>query len=107
MIAVLFEAEARPHARERYLQLAQALKPLLTQVPGFIALERFQSLSAPDKILSLSWWEDEASVAAWKGNVLHQAAQQEGQQAIFAYYRIRVVRVVREYASAEEAPSHG
>lgn len=54
MIAVLFEAEARPHARERYLQLAQALKPLLTQVPGFIALERFQSLSAPDKILSLS-----------------------------------------------------
>lgn len=54
MIAVLFEADALPQAQERYLQLAAGLTPLLSDTPGFIAIERFQSLSTPGKILSLS-----------------------------------------------------
>jgi len=63
MIAVLFEANALPEAQERYLQLASELKPLLADTPGFISIERFQSLTTPGKILSLSWWKDEESVA--------------------------------------------
>lgn len=106
MIAVLFEAEARPDARDRYLQLAAELGPLLADAPGFIAIERFQSLISPGKILSLSWWEDEASVASWKGNLLHQAAQQEGKTSIFSYYRIRVARVFRDYTSDKETQPH-
>lgn len=51
MIAVLFEADALPQAQERYLQLAAGLTPLLSDTPGFIAIERFQSLSTPGKIL--------------------------------------------------------
>ncbi len=78
MIAVLFEADALPQAQERYLQLAAGLTPLLSDTPGFIAIERFQSLSTPGKILSLSWWEDEASVANWQQNERHLAAQREG-----------------------------
>lgn len=106
MIAVLFEAQARPDAQARYLQLAAELGPLLADVPGFIAIERFQSLISPGKILSLSWWEDEASVARWKGNLLHQAAQQEGKTSIFSYYRIRVARVFRDYTSDKETQPH-
>lgn len=49
-----FEADALPQAQERYLQLAAGLTPLLSDTPGFIAIERFQSLSTPGKILSLS-----------------------------------------------------
>ncbi len=99
MIAVLFEADAIPAQQERYLQLAAELKPLLTDIEGFIAIERFQSLSTPGKILSLSWWRDEAAVLAWKKNVLHQAAQSGGRESIFSFYRIRVARVFREYSS--------
>jgi heme-degrading monooxygenase HmoA len=29
---------------------------------GFISVERFQSLSDPDKLLSLSFWRDEEAV---------------------------------------------
>lgn len=54
MIAVLFEADALPEAQERYLQLASELKPLLSHTPGFISIERYQSLTTPGKILSLS-----------------------------------------------------
>lgn len=99
MIAVLFEADAIPAQQERYLQLATELKPLLLEIDGFIDIERFQSLSTPGKILSLSWWRDEEAVLAWKKNVLHQAAQNEGRQSIFSFYRIRVARVFREYST--------
>ncbi|WP_130834758.1 antibiotic biosynthesis monooxygenase family protein [[Erwinia] mediterraneensis] len=99
MIAVLFEADALPEAQERYFQLASELKPLLSDTPGFISIERFQSLTTPGKILSLSWWEDEESVAGWKQNVAHQAAQKEGKQSIFSFYRIRVANVFRDYSS--------
>lgn len=77
---------------------------MLAEIDGFIAIERFQSLSREGKILSLSWWRDEEAVQHWKNNVLHQAAQAEGREAIFAFYRIRVATVLRDYASNPEKP---
>lgn len=106
MIAVLFEAEALPEAQERYLQLAAELKPLLSDTPGFISIERFQSLSTPGRILSLSWWEDEESVAGWKRNVMHQAAQKKGKKSIFSFYRIRIASVLRDYSSDKGVHLH-
>lgn len=106
MIAVLFEANAVAEKQARYLELAAQLRSELDNVKGFIAIERFQSLSTEGKILSLSWWENEEAVLAWKRNTLHQAAQREGQQTIFAHYRIRVVQVLREYSSDSRHTAH-
>lgn len=99
MIAVLFEADVADSRQGRYLQLAAELKPLLADIDGFISIESFQSLTTPGKILSLSWWRDEQAILQWKKNVLHQAAQAEGRQSIFAFYRIRIARMTREYSS--------
>lgn len=99
MIAVIFEANSHLDKQARYLDIASELKPLLEQIDGFIAIERFQSLSESGKILSLSLWRDEESVLAWKKNVFHQQAQAEGRASIFSYYRIRVARVLRDYSS--------
>ncbi len=101
MIAVLFEAQAVAEKQARYLELAAQLKPLLSDIDGFIDIERFQSLTSPGKILSLSWWRDEASVEAWKKNHFHRAAQAEGREDIFSYYRIRIARLEREYSSED------
>ncbi|MBF7994870.1 antibiotic biosynthesis monooxygenase family protein [Rahnella laticis] len=106
MIAVLFEADAIPEQQDRYFELAAELKPLLDDVEGFISIERFQSLSTPGKILSLSWWENEESVLAWKKNLKHQAAQAEGRNSVFAFYRIRVAEVLRDYSSEKGGYSH-
>lgn len=100
MIAVLFEADVVDTQQGRYLQLAAELKPLLADIDGFISIERFQSLTTPGKILSLSWWRDEHAVLQWKRNVLHQAAQAEGRKSIFSFYHIRIARMTREYSSA-------
>ncbi|HFU2860380.1 TPA: antibiotic biosynthesis monooxygenase [Enterobacter cloacae] len=99
MIAVIFEAKAAPAHQAHYLQLAAELKPLLADIDGFIDIERFQSLTSDGKILSLSWWRDEEAIRNWKQNVFHQAAQAEGRESIFTYYRIRVAQLMREYSA--------
>lgn len=99
MIAVIFEANSYLDKQARYLEIASELRPLLERIDGFIAIERFQSLLEPGKILSLFWWRDEESVLAWKKNVFHQEAQAEGRESIFSYYRIRVAHVFRDYSS--------
>ena len=71
MVAVIFEANSYLDKQARYLEIASELRPLLERIDGFIAIERFQSLLEPGKILSLSWWRDEESVLAWKKNAFH------------------------------------
>ncbi len=52
-------------------------------------------------------WRDEAAIARWRADDAHRAAQAAGRAHIFADYRLRVARVVRDYSAAqrEAAPS--
>ncbi|HMA00305.1 MAG TPA: antibiotic biosynthesis monooxygenase [Steroidobacteraceae bacterium] len=63
MIAVIFEVLPHPHTKQTYLELAASLRPRLDRIDGFISIERFQSLTDPHKILSLSFFRDEEAVA--------------------------------------------
>ena len=105
MIAVIFEVW--PADTERYLDLAASLRGELEEIPGFISIERFRSLVEPDKLLSLSFWRDEAAVTAWRTQRHHRATQAEGRSAVLRDYRLRVAAVVRDYgltARAEAPP---
>ncbi len=103
MIAVIFEAE--PHAvyRDDYFRTAADLRPLLEEIDGFVSIERFQSLSDEGRILSLSFWRDEAAVTRWREMEAHRAAQSEGRSRIFQRYRLRVARVLRDYDAINRA----
>jgi heme-degrading monooxygenase HmoA/pimeloyl-ACP methyl ester carboxylesterase len=92
--AVIFEVEPSEHGREDYLTIAAALRPLLDEVDGFISIERFQSSSAVGRILSLSFWADEAAIAAWRSRERHHVAQVEGRSGIFKDYHLRVAHVL-------------
>ena len=107
MIAVIFEVKPRAGRKDAYLGLAAGLRPLLEKVDGFISIERFQSLTDPDKILSLSIWRDEEAVAAWRRIEQHRSAQDAGRKSIFDDYRLRVASVIRDYGMNErdEAPA--
>jgi heme-degrading monooxygenase HmoA len=97
MIAVIFEVEPNPGRGEDYLNLASALSPALTGTDGFVSIERFESLTRPGRILSLSFWRDEAAVAAWRVQGAHRQAQAAGRGGVFADYRLRVAEVSRDY----------
>ena len=77
------------------------LKSELESVDGFISVERFQSLTDPDKLLSLSFWRDEEAVAGWRSRAGHRAAQSAGRNGVFRDYRLRVAAVVRDYGMSE------
>lgn len=101
MIAVIFEVWPKEGRKEEYLDIAAKLRPLLEKIDGFISIERFQSLSEPGKILSLSFFRDEAAVKAWRNTEAHRAAQAKGRQAVFANYRLRIAGVIRDYGMNE------
>lgn len=103
MIAVLFEVWPSDTGRAAYLDTAAALRPLLQQIDGFISIERFQSLADPAKLLSLSYWRDEAAVAQWRGLEAHRAAQSAGRGGVFTDYRLRVAAVLRDYGLKDRA----
>lgn len=107
MIAVLFEVWPKPDGEEAYLKMAGTLRPLLESSPGFISIERFRSMAAKGKLLSLSFFEDEASVIAWRNLMEHRKAQAAGRNGYFADYRIRIASVERDYGmlSREQAPA--
>ena len=73
MIAVLFEAWPASGEYSRYMDLAAALRPELDRLDGFLSIERFESLAEPGKLLSLSFWRDEAAVARWRNTEEHRA----------------------------------
>ena len=106
MIAVIFEVEIAPSRKQDYLDLATELRPLLEQVDGFLSIERFQSLTNPEKLLSLSFFRDEEAVNNWRNLSEHRSAQRKGRDGIFADYRLRVAGVLRDYGmfAREEAP---
>lgn len=103
MIAVIFEAWPHEEQYQRYLDLAAELKPLLEGLDGFISVERYQSLSEPGKVLSLSFWRDEEAIKRWRGLELHRAAQLTGRRQVFGDYHLRIADVVRDYSLENRA----
>ena len=106
MIAVIFEVEPHPARKDAYLEAAARLKPLLEGIDGFISVERFQSLTRPGKLVSLSYWRDEESVRRWRNLEPHRRTQAAGRESIFSDYRLRVAQVLRDYGmnQRDEAP---
>jgi heme-degrading monooxygenase HmoA len=107
MIAVIFEVWPAQGLKGEYLDIAAALRTELDTVDGFISIERFQSLSDPGKLLSLSFFRDEAAVHAWRNRPSHRGAQSRGRKGVLADYRLRVCSVLRDYGlnDREEAPA--
>jgi heme-degrading monooxygenase HmoA len=97
MLAVIFELEPVAERKQDYLDLAAQLGRQLESIDGFISIERFESLAQPGKLLSLSFWRDEAAISAWRNLEQHRAAQRAGRSGIMSDYRLRVATVIRDY----------
>ena len=76
---------------------------MLDDVEGFISVERFQSLTNPRKILSLSFFENEDAIARWRNLNAHRGAQAKGRGGVFDDYRLRIASVIRDYGMYDRA----
>jgi heme-degrading monooxygenase HmoA len=103
MIAVIFEVWPADGRKEAYLDIAASLRADLDSIDGFISVERFQSLTDPKKLLSLSFWRDEEAVKTWRNQSRHRAGQEKGRAGVFADYRLRIASVIRDYGMNDRA----
>jgi heme-degrading monooxygenase HmoA len=101
MIAVIFELTAAPGRRQEYLDLAAGLADEVKKFDGFISIERYQSLTEPEKVVSISFWRDEQAVRNWRNVQKHREAQAKGRAGVFSSYRLRVCSVIRDYTLNE------
>jgi heme-degrading monooxygenase HmoA len=87
----------------RHLDLAAALREELETVDGFVSVERFQSITNPERMLSLSYFRDEDAVRQWRNTAAHRATQARGRAGVFADYRLRVAEVIMDYGMMDRA----
>lgn len=101
MIGVIFEVWPQDGHQDEYLETAADMRSILDDFDGFISVERFQSLTEPGKLLSLSFFRDQETVERWRNTIEHRQAQAVGRQKFFDHYRIRVVETLRDYTKNE------
>ncbi len=106
MIAVIFEVYPAAGKKQDYLEIAARMRPMLDSIEGFVSIERFQSLTNPDKLLSLSFFESEEAIQQWRNLTAHRGAQSQGRNDVFSDYRLRIAGVVRDYGmfDRQQAP---
>ena len=96
--AVIFTS-LRAAGGEDYAPTAARLMELAAVQPGFLGVE-----STRDDIgITVSYWSDLESIAAWRRNGEHVFAQRQGQERWYAAYKTRVCRVERDYGFELEA----
>jgi heme-degrading monooxygenase HmoA len=107
VIGIIFEVWPAEGKKQGYLDLAAKLRPLLDQIDGFISIERFESIYEPGKILSLSFFRDQAAVEQWRTLEAHRMAQVAGRGSLFRDYRLRVAGVIRDYGMLDRQQAPG
>lgn len=107
MIAMIFEVWPKSQHKQDYLDTAAELRVLVENIPGFISIERFESLYEPGKILSLGFFESEEALAEWRNTPQHRKAQALGRNQFFSNYRLRIAEVSRDYGvrDRQQAPA--
>ncbi|MBU3056580.1 antibiotic biosynthesis monooxygenase family protein [Pseudomonas indica] len=90
--AVIFTS-TRTDGDNGYAEMAERMVELAAEQPGFLGVE-----SAREAIgITVSYWRDLESIAAWKRNAEHREAQRLGRSQWYAGFRLRIAKVEREY----------
>ena len=72
MIGVIFKIEPTKGHKREYLDIAAEIRLLLDEIDGLVWVERFPNLTGPRKILSLSFFEDEAAIGRRRNLSAHR-----------------------------------
>lgn len=92
-LAVIFSSQ-RTEGDGGYGAMADRMVDLARLQPGFLGME--SARDAQGFGITVSYWRDEAAIAAWKAHAEHAVAQRLGKERWYADFRLRVCRVERE-----------
>ena len=94
MVLVVFRSRLSAEAGDDYSEMDAEMLVSAKQMPGFV---EFKSFKADDgERVSLVYWQDHETMAAWRSHARHRVAQANGRAKWYSSYRIEVADVVRE-----------
>ena len=97
MIICLIEFQTHPGMEAEQQKWLQTLLPIVGDVPGFRGKESYSHVSGDGRTSTVSFWDDEESLANWTRDPRHREAMLEGKERIFSRYEIRICRELRHY----------
>lgn len=102
MHALFFEVRPKQGHLKHYFEHVDVLKPVLAKHEGLVFLDRYTSISDKDVLLSHQLWKNDAAIAAWRRDRLHQRSQAAGRNVHFEDYRIRVAERILHVETGEK-----
>jgi heme-degrading monooxygenase HmoA len=93
--AVIF-ASLRTTGDNGYDAMGDRMMELATSQAGFLGVESARDTQGFG--MTVSYWEDEASIRAWKNHAEHLIAQETGKERWYEHYITRVAKVERAYS---------
>ena len=99
--AVIFTSR-RTDGDKGYGDMSARMVELAAQQPGFLGVE---SARGEDGLgITVSYWESEEAIAAWKRNAEHTFAREQGRKQWYTEFVTRVARVERAYDFKRSSP---
>ena len=93
--AVIFSSQRTEADPGGYAEAADRMLALASRQPGFLGVE---SVRGADGVgITVSYWESEAAIAAWKRNAEHAEVRKSGRLAWYEHFEVRVAKVERAY----------
>jgi len=96
--AVIFTS-TRTEGDNGYAEASERMMQLVAEQPGFLGID---SIRGADGVgITVSYWESEAAILAWRENPEHRVIQARGRAEWYSAFHTRVCRVEREYRFGE------
>jgi heme-degrading monooxygenase HmoA len=94
MIVVVFRSRLTAEAGDDYSEMAAEMLATAKEMPGFVEFKSFKSDDG--ERVSLVYWQDHETMAAWRNHPRHRIAQSSGRSKWYANFRLEVADIVRE-----------
>ena len=93
MLVVIFRAQLGD-MDESYAKTAKKMRELATDIYGCVEIS---SVTEGGQEITVSYWESEEQIIAWKNDPEHRRAQQLGKEKWYRSYQVEIASVEREY----------
>jgi heme-degrading monooxygenase HmoA len=94
--AVIFASQRGDTGALAYYEASQRMLDLAAQQAGFLGVETARG--ADGFGITVSYWESESAIAAWKNDAEHTEVRRHGRLEWYDHFEIRVAKVERAYA---------
>ena len=81
-----------------YSQMSTLMVNLAEQQTGYLGIDSTRNKDGYG--ITVSYWQDQASLLRWKKQLDHQGAQRLGRERWYKDYHLHVAKVEREYSKA-------